>query len=121
MSVSEVQENKFSVLRWVARIWSIPAIFFAVNEILFPSTENGVQEGWFTWATVILMFLSIVGLLVAWWRDLLGGLASIGLLFLFFVFYWFDAGEFFPGWIWLVGFVALPAGLFVLYDYLENK
>lgn len=120
MAVMENQDRKFLVLRWVARIWSIPAIFFAVNEILFPSSENVVEEGWFTWATVMLMFLSVVGLLVAWWKERIGGWASLGILVLFFVFYWVDASEFFPGWIWLVGFVALPAVLFLIYDYLNG-
>lgn len=120
MSVMENQNKMVSALRWVARIWSIPAIFFAVSEILFPSSENGVSEGWFTWATVILMFLSVVGLVIAWWKELIGGWASIGTLVLFLVFYWVDASEFFPGWMLLIGFVALPAVLFLIYGYLSK-
>lgn len=121
MSVSEGQDNKFSVLRWVARIWSIPIIGLIVNEILFPSDKYFVNDGWLAWATRILLFLSVFGLLIAWWNELMGGLASIGLLILFFLFYWFDKGEFAPGWMMYLGLIALPAALFILYDYVARK
>lgn len=120
MSVMESQTKRFIFIRWVARVWSIPAIFFAVNELFFPDAHQGVETNWFTWATVIVMFLSVVGLLIAWWYERLGGWASIGLLVVFLIFYWVDTAEFFPGWSWLLGFVALPAGLFLLSDFLNQ-
>jgi len=117
----ENRDKWIRVLRWVARIWSLPAIFFAVSELLFSSADTGVEEGWFTWATVVLLFLSVIGLLVAWWNERIGGWASISTLIVFFFFYWIDAAEFFPGWVLLLTMVAIPAVLFLLYDYLQQK
>lgn len=121
MSSSNTRDNWLLVLRWVARIFSLPAIFFAVSELIFPATENGVQENWFTWATVVLMFLSVAGLLIAWWKEVYGGWVALSMLALFFVFYWIDSAELFPGWSLLLAFVVLPAMLFLLFDFLNQK
>jgi hypothetical protein len=121
MSSSNNRDKWVLLLRWVARIWSLPAIFFAVSEILFPATDNTAQESWFTLATVVLMFVSVVGLLIAWWKEILGGWLTLTTLALFFVFYWIDAAEMFPGWVLLLSFVVLPAVLFLLFDYLNKK
>ncbi len=121
MSSVEYRASWVPALKWVARIWSLPAIFFAVSEILFSSNTRSVAEGWFTWATVIMMFLSVVGLLVAWWNERFGGWASIGTLVVFFIFYYVDAAEFFRGWVLLLSFVAIPAVIFLIFDYFQQR
>jgi hypothetical protein len=121
MSVLQNEEKRILVLRWVARIWSLPAIFFAVSEVLFSQKDSGVEDGWLTWATVVMLFLSVVSLLIAWWNERFGGWASIISLLVFFIIYWIDAAEFFQGWLLLFAFVALPAILFLVFDYFNQK
>lgn len=121
MSTMENRTNWLSVLRWVARVWSLPAIFFAISEFLFPGNENGIQEGFFTWLTVIVLFLSVIGLLIAWWKESLGGWVSLAALAVFFILYAIDAGEFFPGWGYVLPFIVAPAVLFLVYGYYQQK
>lgn len=121
MSLDENQAKRFLILRWVARIWSLPAVFIAVNELLFPDGYSIIEETWLAIATVVLMVLSAIGLLVAWWNERVGGWVSISLLVVFFITYWLDAAEFFPGWSVMLIFVALPAILFLVFDYFNQK
>jgi len=121
MSSAKNQAKRYLFLKWVARIMSLPAVFFAVNELLFPDGFSIIEETWLAVATVVLMIFSSIGLLVAWWNERIGGWVSISLLVLFFIAYWFDAAEVFPGWSVMLIFVALPAVLFLVFDYLNQK
>jgi len=115
------RDTRIRILRWVARIWSLPAIFFAVSELIFSSSDPGIEEGWLAWATVVILFLSVIGLLIAWWRERFGGWMSIGALLLFFILYWMDTARLFPGWGLLIAFVAVPAILYLVFDYYHYK
>ena len=121
MSSEEDRAKRFLMLRWIARIWSLPAVFIAVNELLFPDGYSIIEETWLAIATVVLMVLSAIGLLVAWWNERVGGWVSISLLVVFFITYWLDAAEVFPGWSMMLIFVALPAVLFLVFDYFNQK
>ena len=101
------------VVRWAARVWSIPAILFAGGNLLFPDSNGGVEVFWYEWLAVGTMFASVFALLLAWWKERIGGWASLGLLVLSVIIYGIYAGEFFPAWwILLIG-IAVPAGLFL--------
>lgn len=106
----------WSVARWVARIWSIGPILFAAAEIVSPHTEAGVEVPWSDWLAVGLMSAAVFSLVLAWWREWLGGWLSLGFFALFLISYWIFRGEFFPwqGLLWL-GNVVGPAILFILY------
>lgn len=106
------------VVRWVARIWSIPAIFFMVAHFFEPETGAGVEEDLLTWITLGLLFVSVFGLALAWWKAGPGAWMAIVALVLSMILYWVDNGEFFPleglG-LFLLG-IGVPAGLFLWSD-----
>jgi hypothetical protein len=52
-----------------------------------------------------------LGLILAWWRERLGGSITIGSLVLFYVLHTMTAGSLPTGWAWLV--LAFPGLLFL--------
>jgi hypothetical protein len=113
--------NKWSVgLRWLARVWSAPAILFAFGELIFPHVDPEVTVPWTDWIAVALMFLSIFGLVLAWWRARLGAYFSLAALALFLVVYALNRGEFFTGWGLVIPMVAGPAVTFWLSDVFKE-
>lgn len=104
-----------NLIWWVARIWSLPAIFFVIGHLFEPEMEGGVQEDWLTWVTLGLLFVSVFGLVLAWWQARPGAWMAIVALVLSLALYWIDNGEFFP-WqgvgLFFVG-IIVPAGLFL--------
>jgi len=121
MSSEDTRVKKFLILRWIARLWSLPAVFIAVNELLFPDGFSVIEKTWLAVAVGVLMALSSIGLLVAWWNERVGGWLSISLLVVFFIAYWFDAAELFPGWSIMLILIALPAVLFLVFDHYNQK
>lgn len=104
------------VLRWVARVWSLPAIFFAGAHLFEPdSASAGVQESWLTWAALGALFASVFSLVLAWRWAKFGGWLALVALTLSMGLYWVENGEFFPwgGFLLLLGGIAVPAVLFL--------
>lgn len=101
-----------SVVRWAARIWSVASLMF-LSALIFGGDEGG------TWPTAMewigLAFFPggiIVGLLIAWWKEFLGGGIVVASLAGFYAWHFVDAGKFGAG-PWFV-LAAAPGFLFVL-------
>lgn len=98
------------VLRWTAKVWSIVTVLlvlgFIVGEGFNPS---GINE----WIGVLLFPIGIcVGMMLAWWKEGLGGIITTGCLLLFYLVHLATAGKFPKGWAYLV--FAAPGFLFLL-------
>lgn len=119
-NANSVEKKEYGLLKWGARIWSLPAIIFMVGELLFPHSEPGIHEKFITYVALGILFVSVFSLALGWFRELAGGWLSLGSLVLFLLIYWISEGRFFPSfWLLLLG-IAAPAGLFLLYDYLRK-
>jgi hypothetical protein len=105
--------------RWIGRVWSIPAILVTGINILFPDSSPGAKVYWYEWLALGFLFSSVLALIVGWWKEKIGGWAALGLLILFFVAYGIYAQEFFPAWYIILAGIALPAGLFLVSDFLR--
>jgi phosphate starvation-inducible membrane PsiE len=88
MKKSEKTSNKTTKrIRWIARIWSIPVIAYALVMII------GYTVSWITTGVAdphavenypfienlppMFMFLAIVGLGIAWFKEKLGGIINL--------------------------------------------
>jgi hypothetical protein len=101
-------------LRWTARIWSLPAVLFALAEILFPHGGDAYVPP-IEWAALGLQFSAVIGLALAWRWEIVGGALSLITMLSSFVLFVIARG-FFPwqaGLLW-VGFVIAPAALFLV-------
>jgi hypothetical protein len=88
------------IARWVARVWSIASIG---TLLLFFIGEGLLGEEEFTlanitpaeWLGLVLFPGSIsVGMLLAWWREGLGGAITVGSLLAFYIFDLLTTGTF---------------------------
>ena len=115
MDEKQTDRDYHVVVRWIARIWSIPAIFFMFAHFFEPDTGASLEEDLLTWITLGLLFVSVFGLALAWWKARPGAWMALIALVLSMLLYWVDNGEFFPleGFgLFLLG-IAVPAGLFL--------
>jgi hypothetical protein len=105
------------ITRWVARIWSLGPILFALVEVLFPHAEENVPVPWTDWMMLGLLFLSVFGLAMAWRWERLGGWVSLVSLAVLTTLFLINIERAFPAvLIFLVG-IGVPAVLFLISYY----
>jgi hypothetical protein len=105
------------IVHWTARIWSLASMVlilgFIIGEGLNPSTVN-------EWIGLLLFPFGIsAGMIVAWWKEGLGGSITISCLLIFYLFWQVSTGEFPKGWAWLL--FSLPGFIFLLGWYLAGR
>lgn len=104
-----------SAVRWTARVWSVASLLF-LSAFIFGGRENG------KWPTVaewigLACFPGgvIVGLLIAWWKEWLGGGVTVLSLAGFYAWLFATSGRLWAGpWFLLIaapGFLFLCASL----------
>ena len=106
-----------SALRWTARVWSVASVglvlAFIVGEGNNPSGPN-------EWLGFLLFPVGIsVGMILAWWKEGLGGSITVGSLLAFYVVRLTTAGTFPKGWAWLA--FAAPGFLFLLSSHVSRR
>ena len=106
--------------RWIARIWSLGPLLFALGEILFPHAEADVEVPWTDWLNLSLIFTAVLGLAIGWRWERLGGWISIVSLAVFTVLFLITVERSYPMvFIFLAG-VGVPAVLFLISAYAER-
>ena len=109
------------VTRWIARVWSILSIltvlFFAVNELL-PSV--GPAPTLQDWLGLALFPIGVgVGLVMAWYREELGGILALGCLVAFYVWNLFHSGHLPRGPFFFL--IAAPGLFFLFAGFLSHR
>ena len=106
-----------AVIRWIARIWSVPSIV----ALLLPYLVEGLY--WLQATSLrevvghVCFFAMLAGLIVAWFREGLGGaLTAAG--FISFYVTWWATGDFPRGPF--LALIAAPGFLFLLYWLLRR-
>ncbi len=109
---SQIEKSSLStrLVRWTARVWSICSIGlligFVVGEGINPKTSG---------EAVGLLFFPLgisLGMVLAWWKEGLGGSVTIGCLAVFYAIHFATAGSLPRGAAWSV--IAAPGFLFLL-------
>jgi hypothetical protein len=100
------------VIRWTARAWSVASVglilAFLVGEGFHPSQIKARE-----WLGLVFFPLGItVGMILAWWREGLGGAITVASLVVFYLIPVATAGALPKGWAFLV--FAMPGFLFLL-------
>jgi hypothetical protein len=107
-------------VRWVARVWSILSILavlaFAVGEAL---AGNGPRPTPEEWVGLALWPIGVgVGLVVAWFREELGGILALGCLIAFYLWNLHRSGHL-PGPFFFL--MAVPGLLFLIAGFLSHR
>jgi hypothetical protein len=109
------------VTRWVARVWSIVSIVavlaFAVGEA---AGGNGPGPTPQEWVGLALWPIGVgVGLVVAWFREELGGILALGCLIAFYVWSLLRSGHLPRGPFFFL--MAAPGLLFLIAGFLAHR
>jgi hypothetical protein len=104
-------------LRWTARVWSVVSVALVLAFILGEGfNPSGPNE----WLGVLFFPIGIsVGLILAWWKEGLGGSITVGSLLAFYVVHLATAGTLPKGWAWLA--FAAPGFLFLLSSHVSRR
>jgi hypothetical protein len=99
-------------IRWTARASAVASIglilAFFVGEGFHPSQVKPWE-----WFGLALFPVGIcAGMVLAWWREGLGGTITVGCLLGFYILHFATAGVFPKGWAWLA--FAAPGFLFLV-------
>lgn len=106
-------------LRWAARLLSIVSLVFIAAFIV----GEGVSVTKLTageWLGFLCFPIGIsIGMVVAWWKETLGGIITVGSLVAFYLTHIANAGKFPAGWAWFA--FAAPGFLFLALSYCSAK
>ncbi len=111
------QSMGISPLRWIARGWSIASIGLILGFILGEGINPTTRA-----ERIGLLFFPLgicVGMILGWWREGIGGLITVGCLFVFYVIHYVTVGTLPKGWAWLA--FAAPGFLFLSSWYRSRK
>jgi len=98
-------------IRWTARVWAVGSIglvlAFIIGEGFNPSQVKARE-----WLGLLFFPVGIcTGMILAWWKEALGGSITVGSLLIFYMIHFATAGMFPKGWAFLV--FAAPGFLFL--------
>jgi hypothetical protein len=121
MRAANVVPRSVKITRWIARIWSLLVFAVALLIIFSPdpyATEPVPAADWFL---LSLWGVAILGLLVAWRWELVGGMITIATLFIRELAWVMLKGDWMIDFLiaWLL--IAPPAVLFMVAGGLERK
>jgi hypothetical protein len=121
MNTSNTVPRSVKIIRWIARIWSIFATAFFL--LIFFTGDSG-SPGPIAAVDQFLLSLTglaLLGLFIAWRWELVGGIFTIGMLFIRELFWVILKGNWELGFLILWLFIAPPAILFLIAWWLEKK
>ena len=107
------------ILRWAGRVWSILPIFWAFAEIFYPHVSPEAEITTIEQISLVLLYICVGGLILAWVKERAGVLITLGSLVLF-VIVFFSMGFDLDAWIFIVG-LGVPAVLFFAAWRMETK
>jgi hypothetical protein len=108
-------------LRWIARIWSILVFAIALLKILTPDPYATEPVPALDWFLLSLLGVSILGLLIAWRWELVGGIVTISTMFLREIIWITLRGDWMISFLLFWIFIVPPAILFLAAWGLERK
>jgi len=98
------------VVRWTARLWSIASVGLVLFFIVGEGVKIARPSEW-----LLFLFFSIgisAGMILAWWKEEIGGSIAVGSLLLFYMIHFASARRFPHGCAFLV--FSFPGFLFLL-------
>jgi len=114
--------RKILILRWIARVWSLVILAFALIIIFSPDPyATGEPIPVRDYVLLGLLGASVVGLLVAWLRERLGVLITIGTMLARELLYIIIEGKWYVNFLLLWAVFLPPAIMYLLAWHMERK
>ena len=122
MKNKTILPRKILILRWIARIWSLVIFVFALIIIFSPDPHaTGEPIPVRDYVLLGLLGASVVGLLVAWLRERLGALITIGTMLARELLYIIIEGKWYVNFLLLWAVFLPPAIMYLLAWRMERK
>lgn len=112
MGASQRDQRLIKNLRWIARIWTIPILVFACGQLLSPSSRSIAACLPRDDLDMGMMGIIVLGLLLAWRWEALGGFLALVGIAAHYVTYCVMIGPTFPRWA--IALLGVPAVLFMV-------
>jgi hypothetical protein len=107
-------------LSWIRLIARISSLVILGLEIAFLIGEGVYPSGVDKWIGFLFFPVGIsLGMILAWWKESLGGSITVGCLALFYLIHFIFTQTFPSGLGWIT--FSLPGFLFLLYWYLRKE
>jgi hypothetical protein len=96
-------------VRWTARVWAVVTI----GVVILLSLGEGIHPAGPAELIGLVLYPGgiCVGMILALWKEGLGGSVTVGSLVAFYILYTVTKGSLPPGWAWLI--LAVPGFLFL--------
>src|SRR3990170_7178311 len=114
MSTAQALPRSVKNLRWMARIWSILVFVVALLVIFTPDPNATEPVPVADWFLLSLWGVAILGLLVAWGWELVGGIITIASMFIRELVWIILKGQWLVNFLIVWSFVVPPAILFLV-------
>ena len=114
-----------TIVRWIARIWSYIVVAFIMLFVLGYLFESGSGAGTGSMSfgeTIAFAFFPIgltLGLIIAWWKEGLGGIIATGSIIGFHLTMLVIGGK--PDFVLFIELLAVPGPLFIICWLLSKK
>jgi len=122
MSHASTEVRAAAIMRWVARIWSLLIFAFALLKIFTPdpyATGDPIPAD--DQFLLALWGVAILGLLIAWRWEMVGGMITIATMFIRELAWVLLKGPWLVNFLIVWAFIVPPALLFMIAQGLERK
>ncbi len=111
--------NLTQLIRWAARILGVVNIIFIILFVIGEGFDYTLitQTEW-----ILFVFFPVgisIGMIVAWWKEGVGGSITVGSLVIFYIIHFVSRGQF-PNGLWFLVF-TIPGFLFLVCRYRTPK
>ena len=117
------KDLKLTILRWIARIWSYIVVAFILLFVGAQIVGTGIDADSFDLVTGLgFAFFPIgltVGLIIAWWKEGLGGTIATVSIIIFHLIMLISDGD--PSFALFIELLAVPGPLFIICWLLSRK
>jgi len=117
---------KFRKINWarlIAQIISVLIFIFMAVMLIGHIFGDSRDDATITlWEAIAIMFFPVgvlAGLIIAWKKEVLGGIINIASMAIFFTYMCILRGRILEGWIWII--FILPGILFIISNYKTKK
>jgi hypothetical protein len=121
MNITNITPRYVMIMRWIARIWSIPVFVFVLLILFIPDLNVTEPVPMVDWFLLILWGIAILGLLIAWRWELTGGIITVTTMFIREIAWVILKGPWLVNFLIVWAFVLPPALLFLIAWRLERK
>ena len=121
MSTVHALPRSVTITRWIARIWSFLVFAVAILEIFVPDPNATEPVPLADWFLLSLWGVAILGVLVAWRWELVGGIITIATMFIRELAWVILKGHWLVNFLIVWSFVVPTAILFLVAWGLERK